>query len=1148
MDERRRGQSAWAPRRGGLAAAAFLSILAVTSARLAAAEADSIRLSAAAEQGTFNVGTARATFTRLDDPDAGGDILKLDYVVPPGTAAGVYAKAFPPGLGVDKIDIARLAVKAPKPDQARLITAAIEVKGTAGVQRIPVDIHSDWIPVEQPIDWPAIGTVKEVILLVNCIGNGEPATGTLLIDARFERLPMLRKLSLSPGVRFTAVLLASLLAAVVTALLRRALGGLSGDDAASRIETLGDRAFQAENAHWQYLLGDLVRSIGVVLIALLGIGTFILGSLGRLETGWTALGLAVAGAAVAEWWKFGLTGKHLTSLEAFQDALAPGLLATSASSLAILQMPGSWSDLVLLSQTVAAATMLIYHATNAYRLASSGKHLGAAAAALIVGTPYIVGGLVLLESTSLLQSLGSGLTFGLLEGQPAVLGFLGRVIVIFGFNEAVTQGLRLATKGSILTSLRAHASMLAVAIAAVAAFPIAALGSGPAVAAWPMAVRLFPVVATTVLSQAGLWAEAYLVTGMLLDAIHGLAPSADSACLHPLTGMKKAMVYGGVFMGCLYVPGLLGEVSSFRGLAESLPVVAAVLLGAAAFPLLKTIIETFDGSPPFFRRLVRNYGDPVLALRGIVVGLGLGLGLAFGLPEKDLATRVGFGFGIGASAYAVIDLVRDLWYAGHGRGRVQASRYYVAHALLGGLIGAAIGFYLDAAQVPVVTAKFHRYLAVGHAPELYERYPLLSKWGHLNLGMVRGGPSLLLMESLAGVISWSTASWLFAINRTFMRAYFWKDSSLIRALFTGDGLVPIGENLIQVLRWGLWMSPIIDSFLRPMADPTWYNQDGAIRTVMATFQDLTMSHEAFRAWSLLVFINLLAYDSVRILIWLDHMGLRVATLVNLSFLGMDRLEERLSAWLAPAATARCIPEGVKRFTTWGPLLIPFYIPRGKDWDYAWSTSQAIQSRDPGGILATMSAQPLGEKLLIGAGAVIILTAFFSTMRWLRSRWGVPTPAALALANPEWEVRLREDGELVSRAPGRDYDLSRRSYDFLDPAGRVLFLVDASAGLQRPAPPGPSSAMSRASLPASRNFSAMASACGLTTSTPKSGRPSRSRCRAWRTPRSSGRSRWRTGRTRHDRSRSCPTWNGCSITRRPTAAIPSTTGSSPSSNT
>ena len=107
---------------------------------------------------------------------------------------------------------------------------------------------------------------------------------------------------------------------------------------------------------------------------------------------------------------------------------------------------------------------------------------------------------------------------------------------------------------------------------------------------------------------------------------------------------------------------------------------------------------------------------------------------------------------------------------------------------------------------------------------------------------------------------------------------------------------------------------------------------------------------------------------MRILIWLDHMGLRVATLVNLSFLGMDKLEQRLARFLAPAATARCIPEGVKRFTTWAPLLIPFYIPRGQDWDYAWSQAEAIARAAPsGGLLATLVALPLAGKVLLWRG-------------------------------------------------------------------------------------------------------------------------------------------------------------------------------------
>ena len=72
---------------------------------------------------------------------------------------------------------------------------------------------------------------------------------------------------------------------------------------------------------------------------------------------------------------------------------------------------------------------------------------------------------------------------------------------------------------------------------------------------------------------------------------------------------------------------------------------------------------------------------------------------------------------------------------------MQPARLYFVHALLGGFIGAAIGFYFDATQVSVVAAKFHRYLAAGVAPQTFDIYPLVSKWGHINLGTVTGGVS-----------------------------------------------------------------------------------------------------------------------------------------------------------------------------------------------------------------------------------------------------------------------------------------------------------------------------------------------------------------------------------------------------------------------
>ena len=71
-------------------------------------------------------------------------ILKLDFTIPPGAAAGVYAKSFPGRLDAEHVDIVRVAVKAQGSEPARQIAAAIEIKGAAGVQRIPLAIQPEW--------------------------------------------------------------------------------------------------------------------------------------------------------------------------------------------------------------------------------------------------------------------------------------------------------------------------------------------------------------------------------------------------------------------------------------------------------------------------------------------------------------------------------------------------------------------------------------------------------------------------------------------------------------------------------------------------------------------------------------------------------------------------------------------------------------------------------------------------------------------------------------------------------------------------------------------------------------------------------------------------------------------------------------------
>ena len=255
--------------------------------------------------------------------------------------------------------------------------------------------------------------------------------------------------------------------------------------------------------------------------------------------------------------------------------------------------------------------------------------------------------------------------------------------------------------------------------------------------------------------------------------------------------------------------------------------------------------------------------------------------------------------------------------------------------------------------------------------------------------------------------------------------------------------------MIEVMRWGLWMSPIILSFLRMSGEPTWYNQDGAIRTVVAIFQDLTLSHEEFVQWSLNTFIALLAYDLIRILIWVDHMGLRVATLVNFSFLGMDKLDGIAAKFIGKDATARYIPEGVKRFTTWAPLLIPFYIPMGGQWDYAWNTAAELRANAGPSLTDWLAALSPSGLAGVAIAAFVVFTAIFALVRFLRNRKADTNTGSSSISNRDYEVIIKDSGECYSRLSRLGHDLTRRAYDFRDPAGRALFVVDETSGTSWP---------------------------------------------------------------------------------------------------
>ena len=70
-----------------------------------------------------------------------------------------------------------------------------------------------------------------------------------------------------------------------------------------------------------------------------------------------------------------------------------------------------------------------------------------------------------------------------------------------------------------------------------------------------------------------------------------------------------------------------------------------------------------------------------------------------------------------------------------------------------------------------------------------------------------------------GVIQWVFAAPLFSINLFFLTALVQRSLQPLRQLASLEGLDMLIENAVRVLRWGLWMAPVIYSFLKASPDP-----------------------------------------------------------------------------------------------------------------------------------------------------------------------------------------------------------------------------------------------------------------------------------------------------------------------------------------
>ena len=165
--------------------------------------------------------------------------------------------------------------------------------------------------------------------------------------------------------------------------------------------------------------------------------------------------------------------------------------------------------------------------------------------------------------------------------------------------------------------------------------------------------------------------------------------------VHAVSGMKKGMVFSGVLMTLLQLLHAVAGAPVVQNLYRTFPALLLAVAGAAAFPLFKAIIESFDGSQSFFRRALSAYRQPVLMARGVVVGIACAVALGMNLPALPTSQRILFGLAAGALAYAGVSALRDLVYGARNCGGLKSWRVYLVEGGLGAFVGAAFAFYFD---------------------------------------------------------------------------------------------------------------------------------------------------------------------------------------------------------------------------------------------------------------------------------------------------------------------------------------------------------------------------------------------------------------------------------------------------------------------
>ncbi len=798
-----------------------------------------------------------------------------------------------------------------------------------------------------------------------------------------------------------------------------------------------------------------IRQDGDASLASGVIGTVCVAAAFAACVGWGQGALAAAlGALGLALWRQGAIGRWRSPVIAF-DALAFALFSFQRNDgLAFWQLVGPWADVPRFNVAGASIALLVYLIGSLFSMLTAYRAPRLVEALGMIAIPFLFNLVVTLGADWHMAEIANAIPGAAPLSFPIKV-FLGRTFIIFVISEFGLGALSLIALNRLPRSAKLHALLL---LSAAIGASTPSIANFAEVAPAPF-LAIFVGAGAAALAQAGLWSLVYVATGLPLDALAGRAPTFGAVYDHWRNGFVKGAIYGGVFMAALLALALVLRQPALVDALTRGVWLTGPFAGALGFPFVQTLIGSADGTPPFFGRLRAAYRSPINYARGLIVGLGGAFAYVGDLAAADGGARFLAAFAVGALAYAGVDFVDDGRRILTGeRTKFQTWRRYALGAALGGLVAGALGWYFDAPQLKVVIAKFWAYAdadyrLAGRNVGDFITYPIFNKYGAVNLGPVAGGVRLFWTESLSGVINWSIAAPLFSFNYVLLAALLERSLRPIAGLFSARGAEGLIEQGVRVMRWGLWMAPIINSFLRQSPDPSWFNQDGAVRSLVAIGADVAMPAAVFRDFSLTIFLGLLAYDWLRVLIWFDHMGLRVASLVNLSFLGGDRADEAAGRFLRYGARTRAIPDAIRRFGTWAPLLIPFYIPRGPEWDRAWNGAEALSHG--GALPSAVKALAVAYGL---AGAALTAAALVVGNR-MRERRGAapakfgPTPATLnehpwrfALSNGAVSVELWRDGRGAASVTGDErggfaIDITRRPLDPLQARGQFFYVSE-----------------------------------------------------------------------------------------------------------